>query len=439
MASRRGFTLVELLVAAALIIFIMAIISEAFVASTKTFRDMKAVGDMAEKLRSATTILRRYLAADHFEGKKRLSDPTFWLAGPPQEGFFRVYQKTPSITPMPSPPVASTNYLEGTDPDASQPVNLTTTAALHFSVKLRGNTRGDFFSAAVPATSPLLTNAALGPPDARWQDTPSTYNAQWAEVAFFTRPLIDPNTGVQLTANGTPLYSLFMRQRLAVPDNAVARITDPAVPPGPPGPLSTDYLEVSGVWQQTAAGPTGTMFFNSPRDLTQPARRFAMNWDVGAVPTAPTVPKGSNLAGLFINTTVNGYTTFKDDGAPTTALLGSDLLLSNLVSFDVRLLAAGGSDFVDVYTLAASFGGSSNPNFSATTGPMVFDTWSSVNDDAGVPLESYDYTNWSVAGTNASLPIWNGTAPTIKAIQIILRVWDDKTEQTRQVTLVVPL
>jgi hypothetical protein len=33
----------------------------------------------------------------------------------------------------------------------------------------------------------------------------------------------------------------------------------------------------------------------------------------------------------------------------------------------------------------------------------------------------------------------NGTGPIIKAIQITIRVWDFKTEQTRQVTLVVAL
>jgi hypothetical protein len=41
------------------------------------FRSLKAIGDINERLRSATTILRRALAADHFEGKGRLSDIDF--------------------------------------------------------------------------------------------------------------------------------------------------------------------------------------------------------------------------------------------------------------------------------------------------------------------------------------------------------------------------
>jgi prepilin-type N-terminal cleavage/methylation domain-containing protein len=420
---RHGFTLVELLVAMALIIFIMAILSEAFVASTKTFRDLKATGDMAEKLRTTTAILKRYLSADHFEGKKRLSDPAFWVSGPPGEGYFRVYQATPSAGGG-----ASKNVSEGTDPDAGQPSFRVVDAALQFTVKLRGNNRSDYFVASVPATSPLLTTASLGPPDARYQDTTNNYNAQWAELTFFTKLLPD-------TANGTSLYALYMRQRLAVPDNG-GQVTDPSC-------LSTDYPEVSGVWFAGATPPTGTMVFNTPRDLTMPARRFGADY--------------TNLSG-GVYPGFPAYTTLASSvAAGTTAQLGADLLLTDVVSFDVRLLAAGAADFLDVFGLATAFGSgaagftggkSSNPNFSETGGtaaaplPMVFDTWSSITDSAPYPgqTQTYDYSGWATAGTASSIPIWNaGTGPVIKAIQIIIRVWDFKTEQTRQVTLVVPL
>src|SRR5262245_3587679 len=103
MKRRSGFTITELLVAMALIIFIMAVLSEAFSAGMNAFRRLKAIGDMNERLRTATAVLRRYLAADHFDYKKRLSDADFWRNGPtagnpgspyspPREGFFRIYQ-----------------------------------------------------------------------------------------------------------------------------------------------------------------------------------------------------------------------------------------------------------------------------------------------------------------------------------------------------------
>ena len=149
MRRRQGFTLVELLVAMALIIFIMAILSQAFVSATSTFRMLKASGDMAEKLRATSQVLQRDLAADHFEGKKRLSNANFWLNGPPQQGYFQVWQgSAPSII------AGSPCYIEGYDLDNIPPnpgigsyrsVNHT----LAFTIKMRGNQMGDFLSAGV--------------------------------------------------------------------------------------------------------------------------------------------------------------------------------------------------------------------------------------------------------------------------------------------------
>src|SRR3954468_20874461 len=98
MQRRSGFTITELLVSMALIVFIMAILAEAFDSGITTFRRLKAISDMNDRLRSASTVLRRYLAADHFEGRKRLSDPGFWKDGPPSEGFFRILQGSAGIT-----------------------------------------------------------------------------------------------------------------------------------------------------------------------------------------------------------------------------------------------------------------------------------------------------------------------------------------------------
>ena len=104
--GRRGFTLVELMVSMALIIFIMYILAEAFAAGSQVFRRLKAIGDMNARLRTTSTTLRRLLAADHFEGKKRLSDPGFWTDGPPQQGFFRIWQDGRDPYPLPPPPAS---------------------------------------------------------------------------------------------------------------------------------------------------------------------------------------------------------------------------------------------------------------------------------------------------------------------------------------------
>ena len=52
------------------------------------------------------TILQRDLAADHFDGTKKLCDPDFWEYGPPREGYFSIIQgggseqETPSSGPV---------------------------------------------------------------------------------------------------------------------------------------------------------------------------------------------------------------------------------------------------------------------------------------------------------------------------------------------------
>ena len=56
MRRRSGFTLVEVLVAMALILFIMTILSAAFVTATQAFTDLKSAGDLAERLRGAAKV-----------------------------------------------------------------------------------------------------------------------------------------------------------------------------------------------------------------------------------------------------------------------------------------------------------------------------------------------------------------------------------------------
>ena len=70
---------------------------EAFSAALEAFRQLKAIGDMQDRLRSTASILRRDLSADHFEGARRLSDQAFWSQGTPQQGFFRIVQGQASI------------------------------------------------------------------------------------------------------------------------------------------------------------------------------------------------------------------------------------------------------------------------------------------------------------------------------------------------------
>jgi hypothetical protein len=115
--GRGAFTLVEMLVATALVMFIMLILSEAFVAGLEAFRTLKGIGDMEERLRHAAIVIRGDIQADHFEAGRRISDPNFWrqVNPNPREGFFRISQgNTPTFSPTAIPQPAPGNTVTAT-------------------------------------------------------------------------------------------------------------------------------------------------------------------------------------------------------------------------------------------------------------------------------------------------------------------------------------
>jgi prepilin-type N-terminal cleavage/methylation domain-containing protein len=418
MRRRQGFTIVELMVAMALIVFIMAILSQAFIQATGTFRNLKASGDMAEKLRSVTGLLQRELAADHFEGKKRLSNPNFWVNGPPKQGFFRVWHGTPSTQ--------APNAVEGPDLDGIFAFR-STTHALHFSVRLRGNQVGDFLSAA-SAPGQLGNMGTFGPMEARYENPGGnpTYNYQWAEVIVFLRPSIGPSGAQDVATDatgsvpGTQLWNLYHRIRLAVPDNSLVQPAQSA------SGWPASFPEVSC---EPDPANSNNLYFNNPTDLTTPDRRLQMM--AGSIPGDPALV----------------YPRFEDQGLAGTTMQGADLILNNVISFDVRLLVdprftPGGvnsgtiNPFVTLYDSPFTAYAHNNPNFLAGNSPQIFDTWSSLKDT------HIDYSTWNVGGQGTTIPLWDPTnlrGPIIQAIQITIRIWDDKTSQTRQVTMVQAL
>ena len=415
MRRRQGFTIVELLVAMALIIFIMSILSRAFIAATDTFRKLKGLGDMAEKLRGTTQSLQRDLNDDHFDGEKRLSNPSFWLNGPPSQGYFRIWQGSPG-------------FLEGEGLDRVGSYR-SIDHALAFTVKRRGDQMGDFLSAGggMAALSGLF-----GPAEARYQTSGNVYNYQWGEIAWFLQPQTNPTTGVQdvaidqaATLPPTPLYTLYRRQRLLVPDNSL-------VPTPQPATNMSQFLEISD-WNNG-----GTIYFNGPFDATVPARRFGMaRGNPAGVPNVPSYPNMAPYLNVGYPSIAQQLTTLKQSN-PT--LNGSDIQLTDVISFDVRVLTPGATNGIDPFvtlftpllTTPITKGGYYNGNpYFPPAGPMVFDTWSSLQDGLG------NYSTWNVGGQPTSVPLWNGTTgPLIQAIQISIRIWDSKTNQSRQVTIV---
>jgi hypothetical protein len=196
------------------------------------------------------------------------------------------------------------------------------------------------------------------------------------------------------------LYTLYRRQRLLVPDNSLVA-TQPAA-------NASQFYEVS-YWTNG-----GNLYFNSPIDITVPQRRV-----LGI--------QGYQIAGYSPLPAASG------------TLYGSDIQLTNMVSFDVRMLstsissAAISEPFVTLYQPPFTTYTYTPPSWYVKG--RAFDTWSSVNDGLGP-----NYSTWNTPGQpGVTIPFWNSNTqkgPIIQAIQITIRIWDQKTNQTREVTIV---
>lgn len=456
-AAHQGFTLVEMLVAMALTLFVMVILSQAFIAALDTFRGLKAIGDMDESLRTAVTNLRADLQLEHFDGTRRLSDNP-GMTNSPTQGFFLVYQGANGAAEANDPLDAISSY-----PNAAMTSYRNFTHRLHFTVKTRGNRPENFFSARVPLGSNLLIKKIDFYPSGNL--TPysqaNTVTSRWAEVAYFMLPQGSTDSPNQTGGTGTPLYKLYRSQFLIVPDKSQLGGTSP------PG-----YENVS-----CTVNGGGTLDFWTPDDQAgKPASpvfitNIAGNGSAATVTTSSAHNYSTNdivriagagtaaLNGIFVITVINGtsfsYTNATNTGGtpdtspgmtatrlqgtvtpPTRATrrfdpsaavpdtTGATLLLSNVVSFSVQVMRTSDLDFV---------------NLDSSGLPAMFDTAGEnspfarrVSGQPASPALSLNFQNNSSA--IASLP---SLAPTpISGVQISIRVWDARTQSTRQITII---
>src|ERR1043166_2181173 len=224
--SRAGFTLIEIMVAMALTLFIMVIMTEAFVIALETFSGLKGIGDMEDNLRVAAVVLRDDLAADHFEGKRRLSELTAAngpqiLAQTPQAGFFAIRRSSLASATGPG------YVFEGND-GFGVPSYRAVDHMLYMTVKKRGNRPEAFFTTSLPGNvTPLATtaynvNPGTNLPIATYlqPNNPGFYASQWTEVLYY---LVQTGTTDEprnpLSVLGTPIFGLYRAQFVMVPDS----------------------------------------------------------------------------------------------------------------------------------------------------------------------------------------------------------------------------
>jgi type II secretory pathway pseudopilin PulG len=374
---RGGFTLVELLVAAAVSILLMVILTEAFKRGIDMFRTLRAQGQLQERLRLASIGMRDDLASFHFDSPKNgsasqnqnyLSDidlrtsTSSNLLGvpgavdqPPELGFFRIIQLSDLSDPANNPNFEPCKP-EGTDGDGML-FTRATTHALHFTVLRRERSPAVISKNPVDPSYLFRTQEALtvigtpmgprawpnnyiDPPDFREQNT---FSSRWAEVAYFLYP-----SG--RSANGTQLYNLYRRQKALVPD------PDPTGPTGiPTGDVPyTANTDISFRQQYVQPPPQQPVaLYNRPGigdglpygigtgpGITQPCNRFSMQpADTTNDPRCAGV-MGSPASNYMAPPPYLGWVPYPRLQDETTNVLkiGDDIVLSDVLSFEIKVM-----------------------------------------------------------------------------------------------------
>jgi prepilin-type N-terminal cleavage/methylation domain-containing protein len=379
--SRRGFTLVELLVAAAMMILGMWLLSWVYQQGLESFRQARAQADLTAQQRMVTSVLTRDLHAAHFadeDGKpnrgRRLSDQTqMWFdpAGytPPKGGFFRAGSFDSTV---------AGNTPEGSDLDGFAS-SRSTNHFLQFTAILPGGPSHQLFSAEVPANS----------------GSSGQYFGTAAEILYYLTP------NGQATPGGLPLYDLCRQQRLVARDN-------------------DDAPAYAGAVAWLTASPPDNV--NEVMVLTQDASGNPKMATLAEV----TVPMDQTGANGKLGVRLRGPSTFTPL-ATTSARYGSDRLMSSVLSFEVKFTGAS-ADPNMIWPRPFS----QNSDYPYDTLPYdgVIDTFS----DQVAP-------NWKAptnyaSGTNVTGPL---KPLRITGVQIRLRTYDARTRSTRQTTIVQDL
>ncbi|QVL30771.1 prepilin-type N-terminal cleavage/methylation domain-containing protein [Telmatocola sphagniphila] len=301
--GRRGFTLVEMLVSVALCMFIMLILTGAFQSGIDAFRILRSTGQMAEKLRIASAVIRRDVASQHFDGSFQpglsgpyLSDQRLDKIGwaPPEMGYFRIY--APRV------------IREGLDSD-NVPVTRAVNHQMAMTVKRSGTTVADAFQANMPglpgSNLTSLSSYELG--------TSSLFASKWGEVSYFLYP--NPNQTIQGAYGQEQLYTLYRRVSTLAPSPVSGQVIDSSTSSAYSAPEISQTLLANG-------GVTG--YYNSPADVTMPLYSVV------------TTPAGSrNYSGATQPNLVRQIPNLLD---PNTNQPLAQPLLQEVLSFEIRAI-----------------------------------------------------------------------------------------------------
>ena len=389
-ARRSGFTLVELLVAAALTVLIMTVLATAFQTGMQTLSHLKSIVGLSEQLRTAESILRNDLGGVHLETSLgdpvRVSQQTIpWVS--PNRGYFAVVHGSRS---------AASNFVkEGSEEFVDS--FRATDHSVYFTTKRTGETKQDVYTADAngidPFVNPLTPNLTLTNQNLPDYASGSQFVSKWAEIGYVLVPLSSNlmTNDENATLTKLRLYTLNRRQRALVP--ATVSLNMPTVNPNlgnDPNAYVSGYPDISisarSVTSGLGVGAFGQALVNDPATVTNFNNRMMAKWIYSG-----------GLANAFGSVVAAAPNTL----APSTLAIpsgsdktGSDIVLNNVISMQIRVITSGSSMLLldDLPTTVI-----------VNTDPRSLDTASPVT--------------------------------AIRAIQIKLRVWDTKNSITRQITI----
>jgi len=288
----------------------------------------------------------------------------------------------------------------------------------------------------------LLTTSSPGRPFAGVISGTVGFESPVAEVAWFCKQ-------APQTADGLQLYNLYRRQLLV------------AATPGA-GALTTTNTTTFSTWDafylanDISVRREGTAFVaNSLADLTRRQSRFmhfagnaSGNANPGVWLTGPRITSAAVPAVLTGTTEVL-----------TGAREGEDLLLSNVLSFDVRVFdpqQSGGGAYVNLGsggaagTTALTRSMTSVINFTGlAAGTQTYDTWSAhvefngIQDNSTWPQWADRSTNWIDNNSNgvvddASTGEYDQGPPyavPLRGVEIRIRCYEPSSQEVRQITV----
>ncbi len=436
--ARPAFTIIELLVALALVLFIMSIISQVFVDSSEAFRSMRAKAELSEKLRFLTQTIRADLRSNHFEANRKLSDSDFWSDGPPQVGYFRLEQTNlphqvtnlsgsetlftfpdPRISPNQpqSQVLAFTSFLGGKDPRGYHSVSLANTPSLNFDIFK--NWKFQFLASG----------------DTRYEESPDTYQSPDAEIAWFLGPTTDYQEFLLQDElpdlNGNPqsvkIYKLYRRSWLMLPQELSAG-------------ASTTSLDNLGtvLADRISVVPTSLSNLNPPLQLNGDNSQQKPNVDV---PMRRGIANFHAQNGSPTNPSLVANWKNPCFDIKSAALSGQQALIAdNVLSFSVEVCPEGSTQFMPLAQALASANGSA-----------VFDTWCNRPADPSLGITT-TFTGWNNPQSPAVVPMpllpnQLGAPPVprrLVAIRVTIRLFDTNnalspSKTTWQATVVEPL